>query len=149
MAGVRLVHVPYKGSSPALTGLLASETDLMFVELSSALPYIKGGQVRALAVAGEQGSPKLPGVPTVGETLPGFVSTTWFAMSAPPKTPPALVDQISQAIAEGFKQPEMQKMMADMNLDVFSSTPAAMDEFLKKDRERWSKTIRATGARVE
>jgi tripartite-type tricarboxylate transporter receptor subunit TctC len=148
-AGVNLVHVPYKGSAPALTGLLGRDTDFMFIDLSTALPYIKTGQVRALAMASEQPSPKLPGVPTVGATLPGFVATTWFAMTAPPQTPSPLVEKLSQAIAESLRQSDMEKMMADMSLDVVGSTPAAMDDFLKQDRKRWSAAIRATGAHIE
>ncbi|MEK7947607.1 tripartite tricarboxylate transporter substrate binding protein [Pigmentiphaga sp. YJ18] len=149
MAGINIVHVPYKGSSPALTGLISGETDMMFVELSSVLQHIRAGTLRPLAVAGERRDPLLPDVPAMSEQLPGFVSTTWFAMVAPPRTPQAVVDKLSGDVAAVIKTPELAKLMADINLQAGGTDSAQTQAFLARERERWSKVIRMTGAQVE
>src|SRR6266581_4559675 len=100
LAGVMIVHVPYKSSAPAQTALLSGQVDMMFVELSSVLPQLSAGKLRALAVGGERRSPLLPGIPAMSEVLPGFVALTWFGMVAPPGTPAAIVNKLSAAIAQ-------------------------------------------------
>jgi len=149
LAGVMIVHVPYKSSAPAQTALLSGQVDMMFVELSSVLPQLSAGKLRALAV-GERRSPLLPPeIPAMSEVLPGFVALTWFGMVAPPGTPAAIVNKLSAAIAQTLQQPDVAKRLLGMSVDAIGSTPAEMALFLRQERERWGKVIRATGATAE
>ena len=149
LAGVMIVHVPYKSSAPAQTALLSGQVDMMFVELSSVLPQLSAGKLRALAVGGERRSPLLPRIPVTSEVLPGFVALTWFGMVAPPGTPAAIVNKLSAAIAQTLQQPDVAKRLLGMSVDAIGSTPAEMALFLRQERERWDKVIRATGATAE
>jgi len=149
LAGVMIVHVPYRSSAPAQTALLSGQVDMMFVELSSALPQLSASKLRALAVGGERRSPLLPGIPAMSEALPGFVALTWFGMVAPPGTPAAIVNKLSAAIAQTLKQPDVAKRLLGMSVDAIGSTPTEMALFLRQERERWGKVIRATGATAE
>jgi len=149
LAGVMIVHVPYRSSAPAQTALLSGQVDMMFVELSSVLPQLSASKLRALAVGGERRSPLLPGIPAMSEALPGFVALTWFGMVAPPGTPAAIVNKLSAAIAQTLQQPDVAKRLLGMSVDAIGSTPAEMALFLRQERERWGKVIRATGATAE
>ena len=149
LAGVMIVHVPYKSSAPAQTALLSGQVDMMFVELSSVLTQLSASKLHALAVGGERRSPLLPGIPAMSEVLPGFVALTWFGMVAPPGTPAAIVNKLSAAIAQTLQQPDVAKRLLGMSVDAIGSTPAEMALFLRQERERWDKVIRATGATAE
>jgi tripartite-type tricarboxylate transporter receptor subunit TctC len=149
LAGVMIVHVPYRSSAPAQTALLSGQVDMMFVELSSVLPQLSASKLRPLAVGGERRSPLLPGIPAMSEVLPGFVALTWFGMVAPPGTPAAIVNKLSAAIAQTLQQPDVAKRLLGMSVDAIGSTPAEMALFLRQERERWGKVIRATGATAE
>ncbi len=149
MAGVEIVHVPYKGSTPALTDLLGGQVDMMFIELSTVLPQIKAGTLRALAVGSERRNQFLPDVPAMAEVLPGFQASTWFGMVAPPATPPEIVGKLSSAISEAIHEPDSAKRLVAMSADTVGDTPAQMAVFLGQERERWGKIIRATGAKAE
>ena len=149
MTGIKMVHVPYKGASPALTDLVGGQVDLFFVPLASSLPLIRSGQARALAVASEKRSSFLPDVQTVSETLPGFLSIAWFAVVAPPKTPNEITNKLSAAIAETLKQPAVAKRLADLNAEPIGNSPAEMSEFLKEEIERWGAVMRSAGVKAE
>jgi tripartite-type tricarboxylate transporter receptor subunit TctC len=149
MAGVKIEHVPYKGSGPALLALVAGHVDITFVELSLALPHIRSGKARVLAIGSEKRKSFMPDVPTVSEALPGFISVTWFGLVAPPKTPAAIANHLSTAIADALKQPEVAKRLAGLNIDAGGSTPAEMTQFMKQESERWGSLIRATGMTVK
>lgn len=146
MAGVQIVHVPYKGSAPALTDLLGGQVQMMFIELSTVLPNIRAGTLRALAVGSERRSSLLPDVPAMAEALPGFAASTWFGMVAPPKTPTAIVNQLSTTIAAAIREPDVATRLVDISADAVGDTPAEMATFLRQERERWGTVIRATGA---
>lgn len=149
MAGVSIVHVPYKSSAPAQTDLLSGQVDMMLVELSSVLQYISAGKLRALAVGSEKRNPFLPDVPTMSEALPGFVALTWFGMVAPPKTPAAIVNRLSGAIVEALQQPEVAKRLHALTIDSIGSSPAEMALFLRQERERWGGVIRFADVKME
>jgi tripartite-type tricarboxylate transporter receptor subunit TctC len=149
MSGTKMTHVPYKGSAPAIVDLLGGQVDLMFVELSSVLPHIRQGTVHILGVAGEKRNPVLPNVPAIDEVLPGFASTTWFAMVAPPKTPAAIAEKLSAAIAEALKEPDVAKSVKDLAIDAVGSTPAEMTTFTKHESEVFGGVIRKAGIVIE
>jgi tripartite-type tricarboxylate transporter receptor subunit TctC len=149
MAGVEIVHVPYKGSTPALTDLLGGQVQMMFIELSTVLSQIKAGKLRALAVGSEKRNQFLPDVPAMAEVLPGFQASTWFAMVAPPGTPAEIVRKLSSAVSEAIREPDVAKRFVGMSANVVGNTPAEMEDFLRQERERWGNVIRASGAKAE
>ncbi len=149
MGGLNIGHVPYKGSAPAMADVLAGHADMSFVELSTALPQVRGGKVRALGVGSDKRKPVLPDVPAVAEALPGFIASTWFGMVAAPKTPAAITNQLSAAVAEALKQPDVAKRLTEMNVDAIGSTPAEMAQFMKQESERWGNVIRVTGTKAD
>jgi tripartite-type tricarboxylate transporter receptor subunit TctC len=149
LAGIAIVHVPYKGGAPALTDLLGGQVDMMFTEISGVLPHIRSGKLRALAVGSEKRASSLPNVPAMSEVIPGFVSMSWQGMVAPAGTSPAIANQVSAAVSEALRQPDVAKRIADSSLDAIGSTPAELAKFMAQERERWGKVIRATGAKAQ
>lgn len=146
MAGVKIVHIPYKGTSPAIAELLGGQVDIMFADIGLALPHIRTGKLRVLAVASEKRSGILPDIPAMSEVLPGFLSVIWMGAVAPAGTPAAIAHKISAAIAEILKQPDVAKRLADMSFDAIGGTPEDMALFMAQERERWGGVIRAIGA---
>lgn len=149
MAGVKTVHVPYQGIAPAIAALLGGQTDFMFVDLGAAMPGIRSGKLRALALGSERRTELLPGTPTLSETLPGFVAMGWLAMAAPPKTPAAINGRISQAVADALRQPDVAKRVRDMNFDIVGGSPAELAAFIRQENERWGKVIRDLAIKVD
>jgi tripartite-type tricarboxylate transporter receptor subunit TctC len=149
MAGVKITHIPYKGSAPALTDLLSGQVDMLFAELGGALQYIRTGKVRALAVGSEKRNALLSDVPTMAEVVPGYQSTVWIGMVAPPKTPAAIANKLSSAVAEIVRQPDVAKRLTELSIDGVGSTPGEMALFMKQESDRWGKVIRATAIRAE
>ncbi len=149
MVGIKLNHVPYKGSGPAIIDLLGGQVDVMFADISAAILHIQTGKLRALAVGSEKRNPSLPNVPTVSETLPGFVSMAASNIVAPPKTPPAIVNKLSSAIAEVMRDPTVVKRLSDQGVVAIGSTPAEHAKFLNQERERWGAVIRVTGTTLD
>lgn len=149
MAGVSIVHIPYKGTGPALTDLVAGQVDMMFGELAAADPYIRSDKLRALAVSSEKRNPSLPNVPTMSEALPGFVVTSWWAIVAPPGTPSAIANSLSSAIAESLKQPDFARRLVDLSMVATGSSPAELGLFIKQESKRWGEVIRAAGVQAQ
>jgi tripartite-type tricarboxylate transporter receptor subunit TctC len=147
--GLRITHVPYKGTAPGLAALLAGEVEVMFDNLGVTVQHVRSGRLKALAVGSEKRVASLPEVPAMAEFYPGFVSVAWFSVSAPPKTPGAIADKLSRAIAETLKQPEVAKRLAELSAEPIGGTPAAMAELMKEDAARWRAVIRAAGVRAE
>ncbi len=149
LAGVRLTHVPYKGAGPGFAALLAGEVDLMFVDVFIALPHVRAGRLRTLALGGGARNPLLPGVPVLGEVLPGFEYSVWQGLVAPAGTPAAVASRISGAVADIVRQPDVARRLADVGLEAVGSSPAEMGAVMRQDRERWGKVVRETGARAD
>lgn len=121
----------------------------MFMNLGDALPHIRSGKLKALAVGSEKRIAQLPGVATVAETVPGFVSTTWFGVVASPGTPPVVAEKLSAAINEALRAPDIAKKLNDLGLDPVGGSPAQTGAFLREESERWSKVIRMTHIKVD
>ena len=149
LAGVRLTHVPYKGAGPGFAALLGGEVDLMFVDVFIALPHVRTGRLRALALGGGARNPLLPGVPVLGEVLPGFEYSVWQGLVAPAGTPSAVASRISGAVADIVRQPDVARRLVDVGLEAVGSSPAEMGAVMRQDRERWGKVVRETGARAD
>jgi tripartite-type tricarboxylate transporter receptor subunit TctC len=149
MARVQFVHVPYRGTAPALQGLLAGDCDIMFDNLGVSLPLTRNGQLRLLGVATEHRMTTLPDVPTIAETLPGFSSAAWFAVAAPPKTPRAIADKISADIADAIRLPEVRKRFDDLSAEPVGSDPDAAARFIREEVARWGAVVKAAGVKLE
>lgn len=148
MSGIKAVHVPYKGSAPAMSDLLGGQVSMSFGELSPALAHIRSGKLRVLAVGSEKRNPALPGVPSMSEVLPGFAFSYWIGMVAPAGTPAAIATKLSTAVAE-LRHPEAARRLLEMSLEPVGSTPAEMAMFMKQESERWGNVIRRTGTKGE
>ena len=149
-AGVRITHVPYKGTAPALTDLLGGQVDMMFDNLGVSAQHVRSGKLKALAVGGTKRVASLPAVPTVIEAgLPGFISVAWFGIVAPPKTPPEIAAKLSVAVGEALKHPDVLKRLQDLSAEPVGSTPAEMAAFMKEEIERWRRVIQSAGVKVD
>jgi tripartite-type tricarboxylate transporter receptor subunit TctC len=149
MAGVRLTHIPYKGSAPALTDLLAGQVEIMFDNLGVSRQHVVSGRLKLLAVCSEKRVASLPDVPALAEILPGFEAVAWFGIVAPPKTPMPIAEKISAAVTEVLKLPDVRKRLADLSAEPIGNTPAQMAMVMKKDAERWREVIRSAGVKAD
>ena len=149
MADIKFQHVPYRGSAPALTDLVAGSVDLMFDNLGVSLPLVKGGQLKLLGVATPKRMASLPDVPTIAETLPGFESAAWFAIVAPPKTPQAVVDKINADVNEALRQGDIVQRLAQLSAEPIGGTPQATAAYMREEIERWHKVIKAANVKLD
>ena len=150
MAGVKLVHVPYKGSSPALADLLGGQVKIMFDNLPSALPHVKAGKLKPLAVTSTKRAAVLPEVPTVTESgLPGFEVTSWFAVFAPAKTPKDIVAKLNGEIVKILNSGDVKEKLTQIGVDPAPTTPEELAAFAKAETEKWGKVVKATGASAD
>jgi len=149
MAKVKVQHVPYRGSAPALNDLVAGSVDMMFDNLGVSLALVKGGQLKLIAVATPRRMALLPDTPTVAETLPGFESAAWFAVVAPPKTPPAIVNKINADMNKALRQPEIGQRLAQLSAEPIGGTPQATAAYMREEVERWHNVIKAAGVKLE
>ena len=149
MAGVKMVHVPYKGSGESQSATLAGHVDLTFFAFSTALRHTKAGKLRAIAVGGAKRNPQAPDVPSISEVLPGYSAASWTALFAPPGTPAAVMQKLTTAAAEILRMPDVQKRLADQGDESADMTPAQLADFLREERERWGNLIRTLGLQVQ
>jgi tripartite-type tricarboxylate transporter receptor subunit TctC len=146
VTGTKLVHVPYKGTAPALNDIIAGHVDMIFMELASAIKLHEAGRARILAVATTKRIDTLPNIPTLDEAgVKGFESGTWNAIAAPPKTPPAIIAKLNAAINEVLKSPEAQAHFAAINLRAARGSAAEAKAFITKETEVWGGVIKAAG----
>ena len=145
-AGIKMVHVPYRGAIPALTDVLAGHVDLFFDTLATSVPLYKDGKVKLLGVPDEKRAPVAPDVPTFAEAgLPGFKSTTWFGLVAPPATPEALAARINADTVALLTSAEVRETLGKISLEVGATTPAETARFFKDEADLWIKVIREAG----
>jgi tripartite-type tricarboxylate transporter receptor subunit TctC len=149
MTGVKMTHVPYKGSNPALTDMLSGQVQVIFDNMPSVLPHIKAGKLRALAVTTEKRSAALPDVPTVGDTVKGYEASAWFGMGAPAKTPPEVIAILNKAINDTLADPKVKARLTDLGGAEMGGSPADFGKIVASETEKWRKVVEFSGAKVE
>jgi tripartite-type tricarboxylate transporter receptor subunit TctC len=149
MAKVKLRFIPYRGSAPALQGLLAGDVDLMFDNLGSSLPLTQAGTLKLLAVASARRLPSLPDVPTMAETLPGFEAVAWYAIVAPPGTPKSITEKINADVNEALRQPELQDRLKNLTAETFGGSVEKSAKYMHDEVERWGNVIKAADIKLQ
>jgi tripartite-type tricarboxylate transporter receptor subunit TctC len=150
MAGIQMLHVPYKGDTPALVDLVSGQVSLMFGTAVSFLPYVKSGKLAALAVTNPRRSPIAPDVPTVAESgLPGFEALQWFGILAPAGTAKDIVAKLNGDIVKILRLPDVHERLTGLGADVVGNSPEQFAVFQKADAAKWAKVVKDSGARIE
>jgi tripartite-type tricarboxylate transporter receptor subunit TctC len=149
MTGVNMVHVPYRGSAPALTDLLGGQVQVMFDNMPSSVGHIKAGSLRPLAVTTETRNEQLPDVPTVGETVPGYEASAWFGIGVPKGTPREIIDKLNKAVQEAFEDPKVKARLSELGGTTLRGTPEDFGNIIAAETEKWKKVVEFSGATVE
>src|SRR5215510_4338168 len=149
MAKVTLRHIPYRGSAPALQGLLAGDVDLMFDNLGVSLPLVEAGKLKLLAVASANRLQTLPDVPTIAELLPGFEAVAWYGIVAPPNTPKAIIDKINADANEALRQPEVQDSLKKLSAEIFGGSVDKTRKYMHEEVDRWDNVIKAADIKLQ
>jgi tripartite-type tricarboxylate transporter receptor subunit TctC len=149
MAGIDLLHVPYRGDAPALTDAIAGQVGVIFSPLTVAAEHVKAGKLRALAVTTETRSGVLPGVPTVAETIPGYEASGWAGVGAPKQTPPEVIALLNQEINAALQSPAIKARYAELGVVILGDTPEGFAKFVSGETEKWAKVLRFAGIKPE
>ena len=150
MAGIKLAHVPYKGSAPALTDVIGGQVPLMFDTMLSAMPFVRAGKLKALAVTSAQRSPAAPDLPTVAESgLPGYEVVAWNGLLAPAGTPKAVIDRLSEELAKAMSVATVREKFGVQGFGASWNTPEQFGSFLRSEVAKWAKTVKASGATLD
>jgi tripartite-type tricarboxylate transporter receptor subunit TctC len=149
MAGVDMVHVPYRGGAPALTDLIGGQVQVMFADLTSSIEYVKAGKLRALAVSTASRSDALPDIPSLADFLPGYEASGWFGIGAPKNTPAEIVERLNKEINAGLADPKLKARVADLDATVFAGSPADFSKHIAEETEKWARVIRAANIKPE
>jgi tripartite-type tricarboxylate transporter receptor subunit TctC len=150
LAGIKLVHVAYKGEAPALTDILGGQVPMMFSNVSAAMPHVKAGKLRGLAVTSAERVPVAPGVPTVAASgLPGYEAQTWFGLVAPAGTPREIVSRMNTEVVGALAQPDVKERLAGQGVTVAGGTPEQFADHIKAEFAKWAKVIADAGIKPE
>jgi tripartite-type tricarboxylate transporter receptor subunit TctC len=149
MAGVNLIHVPYRGNAPALTDLIAGQIEVLFPSLGSSIEYVKTGKLRALAVTGATRSDAVPDLPTVAETLPGYQAASFYGIGAPRNTPAEVVEVLNKAVNAGLADSKLKARLTDLGSVPLPGPPATFGKLIADETEKWGKVIRFAGIKAE
>ncbi len=148
MAGVDMVHVPYRGAQPALTDLIGGQVQVSFHGIAPSIDHIRNGTLRPLAVTAATRSEALPDIPTIGEFVPGYEASTWVGLGAPKNTPAEIVDRLNREINAGLADPKIRKRLADLGGGIFATSPAEFGKHIADETEKWGKVVRAANIRM-
>jgi tripartite-type tricarboxylate transporter receptor subunit TctC len=149
MAGIDIVHIPYKGTTPAISALISGEVSIMFATVTGIQPQIKAGRTRGIAVTTPKRSAMLPELPTMGETLKGFEMLSWFGLLAPAGTPPAIISRLNAETAKVLGNSEVKALLAAQGCEVVSGTPEQFGDYIKSEIAKFTKLAKATGIKAE
>ena len=149
MAGITMLHVPYKGAGPALIDLIAGQTHVMFDNLPSSIEHIKAGKLRALGVTTLKRNSQLPDVPSINDTVPGYEASAWFGMGAPRGTPPEIIARLNKEMNDALADPKTRQKLAELGGDTIPGTPAEFGAMHAMETEKWAKVVKSSGAKVE
>jgi tripartite-type tricarboxylate transporter receptor subunit TctC len=149
MAGVSLVHVPYRGNAPALTDLIAGQVEVLFPSAASSIEYVKTGKLRALAVTGAIRLETLPDLPTVGESIPGYEASSLYGIGAPRNTPAEIVDKLNKEVNAALADPKMRARLADLGGTPLPGSPAQFGKLIVDETEKWGKVIKFAGIKPQ
>jgi len=150
MAGIKLMHVPYKGAVPALTDLLGGRLSMIFSSMPPAVPYIKSGKLRALGVTSGARSPATPDVPTIAQSgLPGYEVINWYGVLVPAKTPKEIVAKLNAEIVNIMNLPAVKERLAAQGAESYTSSPDQFADYIKKETEKWAKVVKFSGAHID
>ena len=149
MTGTKLVHIPYKGAAPATTDLLSGQVTLMFNNMLSAMPQVKAGRLRAVAVTSSKRSPAAPELPTIAETVPGYEASGWYGAFAPAATSKELIGWLNAEINRIMKMPDVTQRLAGDGVEAVGTTPEQFGAYLKQEVAKWGKVVKASGAKAD
>jgi tripartite-type tricarboxylate transporter receptor subunit TctC len=149
MTGIDMIHVPYRGTTPALTDLLAGQAQVMFDVTPSSTPHIKAGRLRALAVTTATRADVLPEVPVMGDFVPGYEASAWLGFGAPKDTPAAIIDMLNSEVNAGLADPMIKARFADLGATVLPGSPAEFGKLIAHDTEKWAKVVKFAGIKSE
>ena len=150
MTGIRMVHVPYKGGAPSVTALMSGEVHITFATISTALPHVKSGRLRALAVSTARRSPAAPEVPAIAESgVPGYDYASWIGLLAPAKTPPAIISRLNAETVKALQTPEIKAILAAEGSEPIGNSPEQFSAILKTEVARWAKVVKAAGIKAD
>jgi len=149
MAGVKMVHIPYKGSGPAANDLLAGQVQSRFSSIPPVLQHVRSGRLRAIGVTRAQRFSLLPDIPTVADTLPGFEVDSWYGVFAPAGTPAAIVNKLNAEFAAALKSPEVKALLATDGSEVVASSPQRFGEIIRAEYARWAPVVKESGAKID
>ena len=149
MAGINMVHVPHRGSAPALTSLLGGQVQVMFASMPSSIGSIRAGQLRALAVTTKARSDELPDLPTVDDFLPGFEASPFYGVGAPKNTPPEVVERLNKEINAGLADPKLKARLTSLGGTLLSGSPAEFGTLIKSETKKWAKVIKFADIKAE
>ena len=150
MAGVDIVHVPYKGGAQAITDLMGGQVAMMIDVMPNTYPHVKTGRVRALAITTAARSPSAPEIPTVAESgLPGFEMSAWDAIFAPAGTPKPIIDKLNAAVRKALEDPQVKDSLLARGTEVAPSTPEELAKYIASETVRWGKVVKQTGAQID
>lgn len=149
MTKIDMVHVPYKGAGPALTDLVAGQVQLMITSPLAAVPFVKSGRLRLLGVSSKARSTAMPDVLTIGESVPGYEASLWYAVLAPRGTPKAILEKLNAVIQAILTKPTVQEIFAKNGVEILGGSPVTLAKFLARETEKWRGVIKSAGVRQE
>jgi tripartite-type tricarboxylate transporter receptor subunit TctC len=149
MTKVKMTHVPYKGSGPALIDLMGGQVDLMINDMSSLLNFVNTGKLRAVAVTSSKRNASLPNVPTIAESLPGYEAEAWYGVLAPARTSPAIVSKLYEEIVKAMRNTDLRERLKSQGLDGVANTPQEFLAYMQRDIAKWAQVVKASGARID